>query len=195
MHNQTQLVYYYTYNNIPQHYYYVNIFILTILFFIMKREELLKSLNNYIELHYFPKSKDDIGSSLAEPWGKYSNAQIPDLRSLDAGFCETLLKMIAEKHISDADFYERANLSRQVFNRLAYIRDYKPTKSTALACAIGLGLNLEETKDLLSRAGFAISHSSAMDVIVEFFIVNGEYDIHLINETLYDYDLQLLGSY
>jgi hypothetical protein len=63
-----------------------------------------------------------------------------------------------------------------------------------LALAIALELSLEDTAGLLACAGYALSHNSKFDVIVEYFIVNGKYDVHRINEALYQYDQPLLGG-
>ncbi|MGP1470793.1 MAG: hypothetical protein ACTTJE_04280 [Schwartzia sp. (in: firmicutes)] len=71
--------------------------------------------------------------------------------------------------------------------------DYQPSKATALAFAVALELNLDETKDFIGRAGYALSHSSKLDIIVEYFIRQGEYDIFTINETLFAFDQPCLG--
>ena len=115
------------------------------------------------------------------------------LQKTDAGFSETLLKLIDRSGKKDSEVYLRANLSRQHFSKIRNNRDYRPTKTTALALAIALELDLEQTKDLIGRAGYALTESSKQDVIVMYFIGQDCYDLHTINEALYEYDQSLLG--
>lgn len=115
------------------------------------------------------------------------------LAHMDAGFSETLLALIDERGLKDAQVYKRANISRQHFSKMRSNRSYKPTKTTVLALAVALELSLDETSMLLERAGFALSHADQRDIIVEFFIREGTYDIFRINETLFAYDQPLLG--
>ena len=114
------------------------------------------------------------------------------LDQLDEPFSTTLLELIDRKGMTDVQVYKRAHMSRQLFSRIRSDANYRPTKRTVLALAIALGLNLEETSDLLRRAGFALSHSSKSDVIIEYFIVHGIYDLFTINSTLYDFAQPLL---
>ena len=114
------------------------------------------------------------------------------LDSLDAPFSSTLLALIDERGMTDAQVYKRANMSRQLFSKIRSDADYRPTKKTALALAVALELNLGETNDLLARAGFTLSHSSKADVIVEYFITRDKFDIFEINEALYAFDQPLL---
>jgi O-acetyl-ADP-ribose deacetylase (regulator of RNase III) len=115
------------------------------------------------------------------------------LSHLDAGFSETLLAMIDERDLKDAQVYKRANLSRQHFSKIRSNPLYRPTKQTVLALAVALELSLDETQLLLQRAGFALSHADRRDVIVEFFIREGIYDVFQINEALFAFDQPLLG--
>jgi len=101
--------------------------------------------------------------------------------------------MIDERGLKDSQVYKRANISRQHFSKMRSNPAYKPTKTTVLALAVALELSLDETCMLLERAGFALSHADRRDIIVEFFIKEGNYDIFQINDTLFAFDQPLLG--
>lgn len=102
--------------------------------------------------------------------------------------------MIAKKGWAESEVYKRANMDRRLFSKIRNVKNYMPSKRTALALAIAMELNLAETNTLLKCAGFALSHSQKFDVIVEYFIVNKKYDIFEINEILFKYDQPLLGA-
>ena len=115
------------------------------------------------------------------------------MEHLDAGFSETLLRLIDRTGKKDSEIYKKANVDRKLFSKIRNNPDYKPSKATALAFAFALELDLEETKDFIGRAGFALSHSSKFDVIVEYFLVNRNYNVFELNEVLFAFDQPSIG--
>ena len=115
------------------------------------------------------------------------------LARVDEGFPAMLLRKIDERHMTDAECYKRANIDRRLFNKIKNNPGYRPGKQTVLAFAIALHLSLDETREMLAKAGFSLTHSSKSDIVVEYCITNGEYDIFEINQVLFGLDLQPLG--
>jgi hypothetical protein len=108
-------------------------------------------------------------------------------------FSKRLRRFVIAKGMDDVAVYKRANLSRQHWSKIISNENYQPSKRTVVALAVSLRLNLDETKDLLLSAGFALSRSFTFDLVIEYFITQQNYDIYLINEVLFKYEQPLLG--
>ena len=117
-----------------------------------------------------------------------TNRKIDDLmKQMDETFSQKLLRMITERGMTDSEAYTKAYVDRRHFSKIRNDEFYSPNKKTVLAFAIALELTLDEAKDLLACAGFALSRSSKVDIIVAYFLQNKIYDMFEINEILYEY--------
>ena len=121
------------------------------------------------------RSLDDLESQVADTWQ------------------EMLFRLIDEKGLDPVEVYKNANINRKHFSKINSNKDYQPKKVTAVAFAISMHLNLDETKDFLSRAGYALSPSSKFDLIVRFFIEKENYNMFEINEVLFKHGLESIG--
>ena len=162
--------------------------------------ELSTALTSYIAVHE-PKQRQmsSAVSRLSEFVLEADKASLDEsledlLSCRQETFSQKLLSLIDQKDYRDAEVYHRANLDRRHFAKIRSNPAYAPKKNTVLALCIALRLDLQESEDLLRRAGYAFSPCSHADLIVRYFIEHGRYDIFDINEALFYHDLPLLGQ-
>lgn len=108
-------------------------------------------------------------------------------------FSRVLLQMIRDRGLEEVEVYKRAHIDRKLFSKIRSRADYQPKKVTVIAFALALQLSLEEMREFLSSAGYALSAGSPFDLIICFFVERGEYDFFRINDALYEFNQPILA--
>jgi len=167
-------------------------------------EKKLASVKEYVADYYIYEQRRDVAKkrrelldephemmqmeapSLAKESTAIERVSLEDFfNTMEETFSRRLLKMIDQKGYTDVEVYRKANISRKLFSKIRTDSGYRPSKNTAIAFAIALELDLDETLDLIGRAGYTLSHASRFDIIIEYSILHENYDIFEINEVLF----------
>ncbi len=159
--------------------------------------KLFKDVKSYINYNFY--EENSISASYFEPDVNYAvRRKARDLndtlKEIKETFTQKLFRFIKQKRLDEVEVYKNANMTRQHFSKIRSDDQYQPKKETAIALAIGLKLNLDETNDLLQSCGYALSQSNYFDLIIKYFIEVEMYDIYEINLVLYEYDQKQLGT-
>lgn len=164
-----------------------------------KQQKKQESSDEYIMEHYAPEEFDESSMEKIKITKEFSqtiatNRNITDLmEQMEETFSQRLLRMIDERGMTDSEAYTKAKIDRRHFSKIRKDMNYTPNKKTVLAFTIALELSLDEAKDLLGSAGYALSRSSKVDIIVAYFLQNKIYDMFEINDVLYAYDQPIFG--
>ena len=150
--------------------------------------------DDFSEMSYAYTNVRPMGAGAPLTEGKHAEDLSDYIRQMDAGFSETLLKLIDEKNMTDVECYKRANIDRKLFSKIRSNREYRPSRETVIAFAIALKLNLEEMQGLMETAGYVLSKSSKFDMIIRHFVERGDYDADHINLALCRFDQKPLGN-
>lgn len=137
--------------------------------------------------------KETVSSSIKKSGRISRSIELMNLE-IDETFAESLLRMIDERDLTDVEVYKKANIDRKLFSKIRKNSLYQPSKMTVIAFAIALELNLDQTKDLLNRAGFSLSPSSKFDKIIQYFLEEEIYDLYEINQVLFAFDQKVIGG-
>lgn len=174
----------------------------------IKKKQLILSIDKYIEEHIEPEvllqgalckraprtPKADKVFDEVKICSKKPDRSLDEIvLHVDDTFQQKLFNFIDTKKLDEVEVYKKAHIDRRLFSKIRSNINFKPSRKTALSLCFGLELNLDESRDLLKRAGYYLSHSSVSDLIIEYLIQNGVYDLMVVNEILFNYKQEPLN--
>lgn len=155
-----------------------------------------EELDRYIEDNFIECEIDNLLEFEVNNYAMSVNYEFPNLSELtkngEETFQETVFKYIDQRGYKDPDVYKRGGISKQTFSRIRCDVNYQPKKDTAIQICIGLRLNIDESNDLLNKAGYSLSKAIKRDVAIKYFLENRKHDIDYINTYLYEKKLPLI---
>ena len=150
---------------------------------------------HYVEEHYKLRKVCSKRNFIEEPGIRECSIESIDfMKDIESTFSESLMDIIIKKDYIEKDVYKRANVDRKLFSKIRNDKYYQPKKITAIALAIGLKLNFDETLDFIGKAGYTLTHSSVFDIIIEYCIKHNIYDVYEINELLFKNQQPIIGG-
>lgn len=140
-------------------------------------------------------SSDDKNLSDRSPELRKSPKLIPD--NVDAflaetkfqkNFSDTLLQMIADRGLGNADVYRKAFMDNKSFSKLINRKDqlHISPKEAVLALGLALKLPIDDYKKFLALAGHVLVPSSRRERIIEYCVTKG-FDIDKTNIVLFEH--------
>lgn len=150
-------------------------------------EDNYDSVSTFLEMHKFVQK--DIPND--GKYYQYSGLLFQNHKNMS--FVDKMLSIIKERHLKDSQVYKAAQVDRRLYSKIISENGHNPSKDTCIALCLGMRLSLEETNELLFRAGYTLSHSISRDIAIEYFIVNKKYDINEINTVLERLNFKPLG--
>ena len=136
-----------------------------------------------------PDSGADYGADYDSFWEENESALKERMKHMSDTFQEYLLYLIESRGLTNAEVYKRAIITKQLFSKIKLNPNYHPDKATAMRLCVGAKLSLDETKDLLARAGYALSPCDKRDIIFSFFIEKEVWDMIEIDIMLEEHGL------
>jgi len=149
-----------------------------------KIKQLCQNIQFFIDRFYEPMPTNGAGEENDSAW--YIGGKIQQLsENMEKTFAQQVMDIIKERNLNEVEVYKKAGLDRKIFSKLRVNKDYRPSKETAVLLCLALNLNFGEAAGLLHSAGYSLSRSILGDVITEYFLKEGIYDVFLYREVLF----------
>ncbi len=162
----------------------------------MFNKSLLSQVKKYIKENYVEEvrlsvcKKSLYDCSIAD-YSFSVEKSLKNITVVETTWQEMVFKWIDSKELKDSDVYKKANISKQTFSKIRSNEGYQPNKDTAIQMCFGLELGIDDSLDLIGKAGFNLSNSIKRDLVVRYFIENEIYNVDELNIILDELKLKL----